>query len=195
MEGLEEWLPPVSAGTKTGLQIAQVRELAKLLIKSRPDPVDGKRRQSSRLFQPLIDPAEDDTGLWVDDVDLLKPPALVGFAFGQDSRHRIAVGQYLNNNLHGLRRVRHFHTASRRNHIRNRMKVRINFQFDFRSSFITGFGKQIHENSLEQRMDPSRHGFLHSFAVPKLVVWLFVAVLLLKFRDRELVCNAGHGFL
>jgi len=24
MEGLEEWLPPVSAGTKTGLQIAQV---------------------------------------------------------------------------------------------------------------------------------------------------------------------------
>jgi len=44
-------------------------------------------------------------------------------------------------------------------------------------------------------MNPSRHGFLHSFAVPKLVVWLFVAVLLLKFRDRELVCNAGHGFL
>jgi hypothetical protein len=44
MEGLEEWLPPVSAGTKTGLQIAQVRELAKLLIESRPDPVDGQRR-------------------------------------------------------------------------------------------------------------------------------------------------------
>lgn len=37
MGGLEEWLPPVSAGTETGLQTAQVQSLPIETIHTCPD--------------------------------------------------------------------------------------------------------------------------------------------------------------
>jgi len=57
MRGLEEWLPPVSAGTKTGLQIAQVI-LAKLFFDSR-HPISrsmtGKMKSFMAVSKELLE--------------------------------------------------------------------------------------------------------------------------------------------
>ena len=57
MRGLEEWLPPVSAGTKTGLQIAQAN-IAKLFVDSR-HPISrsmtGKMKSFMAVSKELLE--------------------------------------------------------------------------------------------------------------------------------------------
>ena len=48
MEGLEEWLPPVSAGTETGLSIAQVMQGGWVCPQLSPERLSAKSPSYSR---------------------------------------------------------------------------------------------------------------------------------------------------
>lgn len=137
-------------------------------------------------------PFPSDFGFRIEDEDLSYADAVILAAFGIHARHGVIRRQDFRHDIHWLNWIPSWYGGERRSNIRFRLPSWINTEFQFGTRLVTGCRECLAEDLLQQRVQPSRRGFLNRLSKPILVVRLFTVIPAVELLQREQAAGCRH---